>query len=80
MKDTLHYIVSAIVDDPDSVVIDEREVDGIKNYVVTVAKDDMGKVIGKEGKVIRSIRNIMKIKAMKTDVRINITLAEIPQE
>ncbi|HUQ85410.1 MAG TPA: KH domain-containing protein [Candidatus Limnocylindrales bacterium] len=80
MKDTLHYIISSIVDSPDSVVIDENEVDGIINFVVTVAKEDMGKIIGKEGKVIRSIRNIMKIKAMKTDVRINITLADIPQD
>lgn len=80
MKETLHYIISSIVDDPDSVIINEQDVDGIKNFIVTVAKDDMGKVIGKEGKVIRSIRNIMKIKAMKADVRINITLAETPQE
>lgn len=76
MKDTLHYIVTSIVDDPESVKIDENEADGIINLVITVAKEDMGKVIGKEGKVIRSIRNIMKIKAMKQNVRINVTLAE----
>jgi len=80
MKDTLHYIISSIVDDPDAVVIADEEADGILNLTVTVAKDDMGKVIGKEGKVIRSIRNIMKIKAMKHGIRINISLAEIPQE
>lgn len=80
MKDTLRYIISAIVDDPDAVKIEEKDEDGLLNLIVTVAKEDMGKVIGKEGKVIRSIRNIMKIKAMKHDVRINITLAEIPQE
>ena len=80
MKDTLHYIVTSIVDNPDAVEIAEHEEDGIQNFVVTVHKDDMGKVIGKEGKVIRSIRNIMKIKAMKHDVRINISLAEQPQE
>lgn len=80
MKDTLHYIISSIVDDPKAVAINEEEVDGIINFVVSVAKEDMGKVIGKEGKVIRSIRNIMKIKAMKADVRINITLADVPQD
>lgn len=78
MKDTLHYIVTSIVDSPDAVVVEEQAgEDGILNLIVTVAKDDMGKVIGKEGKVIRSIRNIMKIKAMKENVRINISLAEI---
>ncbi len=80
MKDTLHYIITAIVDNPDAVQIEENEEEGITNLIVTVAKEDMGKVIGKEGKVIRSIRNIMKIKAMKHNLRINISLAEIPQE
>lgn len=77
MKDTLHFIVSSIVDNPDAVTVETQEGEGgILNLIVTVAKDDMGKVIGKEGKVIRSIRNIMKIKAMKEDIRINISLAE----
>lgn len=76
MKDTLHFIVSAIVDNPDVVEIDEHEEEGLTVYTISVASDDMGKVIGKEGKVIRSIRNIMKIKAMKYNMRIKITLAD----
>lgn len=76
MKDTLHFIVSAIVDNPDAVSIAEHDEEGILNFVITVAPEDMGKVIGKEGKVIRSIRNIMKIKAMKFNQRIKISLAE----
>lgn len=77
MKDTLHFIVTSIVDNADAVAVDAQEnEEGILNLTVTVAKEDMGKVIGKEGKVIRSIRNIMKIKAMKENVRINISLAE----
>lgn len=77
MKDTLLFIVTSIVDNTDAVTVEEEEGEnGIRNLIVTVSKDDMGKVIGKEGKVIRSIRNIMKIKAMKENVRINISLAE----
>ncbi len=77
MKDTLLFIVTSIVDNTDVVTVEEEEGEnGIRNLIVTVAKEDMGKVIGKEGKVIRSIRNIMKIKAMKENVRINISLAE----
>lgn len=76
MKDTLHYIVTTIVDNPDAVTIEEQEEDGIDNLIITVAPEDMGKVIGKEGKVIRSIRNIMRIKAMKLNKRIKISLAE----
>ena len=80
MKDTLHYIITAIVDSPDAVIIDEQTVDGVDTFSVTVAKDDMGKIIGKEGKVIRSIRNVMKIAAMKQDKRITINLVEQSQE
>jgi uncharacterized protein len=80
MQETLHFIVSAIVDNPDAVKIDEHEEEGIHVYTVTVAPEDMGKVIGKEGKVIRSIRNIMKIKAMKYNQRMKITLADTAQE
>ena len=76
MKDTLLFIVSAIVDNQDAVAIEENEEDGMLNFTITVAPEDMGKIIGKEGKVIRSIRNIMKIKAMKYDKRIKISLAE----
>lgn len=76
MKDTLHFIVSSIVENPDAVSIDETEQEEMTVFTVTVAKEDMGKVIGKEGKVIRSIRNVMKVKAMKENKRINITLAE----
>lgn len=80
MQDTLHFIISSIVDKPDAVTITEHEEEDIHIYTVSVDKDDMGKVIGKEGKVIRSIRNIMKIKAMKYNQRMKITLADTEQE
>ena len=76
MKDTLQFIVSSIVDNPDAVSINEEQADGITNLVITVDPNDIGKVIGKEGKVIRSIRNIMKIKAIKHGIRINVTIAD----
>jgi predicted RNA-binding protein YlqC (UPF0109 family) len=76
MKDTLQFIVSAIVDNPDAVSIEERDEEGVTNLIITADPADIGKVIGKEGKVIRSIRNIMKIKAMKFDKHIKISLAE----
>lgn len=76
MKDTLQLIVSSIVDKPDAVHVEEEETDGITNLIITADKEDIGKVIGKEGKVIRSIRNIMKIKAMKHGIRINVSIAD----
>ncbi len=79
MKKALFSIVSTIVDNPKDVVVDEQEEEGITQFIVTVHKEDMGKVIGKEGKVIRAIRNVMKIPAMKQNKRINISLNEIAQ-
>lgn len=80
MKKALEYIISSIVDKPDEVKITETEEDGVINFVIEVAKDDMGKIIGKNGKIIKAIRNVMKIPAMKQNKRIFINLAEIPEE
>lgn len=80
MKKALEFIISSIVDKPDEVKITESEEDGVINFVIEVAKEDMGKIIGKNGKIIKSIRNVMKIPAMKQNKRIFINLAEIPQD
>jgi len=66
MKDTLHYIVTSIVDNPDSVNIEEQNENDVINLIISVDPLDMGKVIGKEGKVIRSIRNIIESKSDET--------------
>lgn len=76
MKDILQYIIKAIVDNPDKVDVAEEENEGVLNLNVTLAKEDMGKVIGKNGKVIKSIRNVMKIPAIKENKKIFINLSE----
>jgi len=77
MKETLHHIIAGIVDAPEEVKIAEEDIDGILTFKVRVAKDDAGKVIGKGGKVIRAIRNVLKIQAMKENKRINISLEDL---
>ena len=51
MHDVLTYILTSIVDKPDAVMIDEQDDNGVVTFTITVDKDDMGKVIGKDGKV-----------------------------
>ncbi|MBI2026031.1 MAG: KH domain-containing protein [Candidatus Levybacteria bacterium] len=76
MKDTLHYIVSSIVEKQDAIEISESEENGVLNFIIKVDPSDMGKIIGKGGKVIKAVRNIMKIPAMKNNKKVFISLAE----
>lgn len=63
LKETLCGIAKAIVDDPDSVSVAET-VNGNKvNLVLSVAEDDMGMVIGKNGKIAKAIRTVMRAAA-----------------
>lgn len=77
MKKALLYIVSSIVSSPEKVKIKEEEKDGLINFIVSVGKEDMGKTIGKNGKVIRAIRNVIRIPAIKQNKKINISLEEV---
>lgn len=76
MKKTLEYILSAIAEKKDKVEVEEQEQNGIINFTIKVDKDDMGKVIGKNGRVIRALRSVMKIPAIKQNKKIYINLAE----
>ena len=76
MKKALSFIVARLVENPDSIEIREEEADGFTNFVVSVPQEEMGRVIGKEGKVIRAIRNVVKIPAIRDGKRINISLEE----
>lgn len=76
MKEALESIIKLFVDNPDKVSVEEQEENGSYNYVVHAADEDIGKIIGKEGKVIRALRNSMKIKAIKENKRIHISIAQ----
>lgn len=76
MRDILLSLVKAIVDAPDAVSVEEHDDNGFVTLTISVASEDMGKVIGKEGKVIRALRNVMKIPAMKQGKKVQISLAE----
>ncbi len=77
MKDIAVYLLTHLVDQPADVEVDEQT-DETGNVTLTlkVAKDDMGKVIGKDGKIIRAIRDTIKILAVKKNVHVDVILAE----
>lgn len=72
MKETLELIISSLVNDKEAVSI--NEIDGEKSVIfeVKVAENDMGKIIGKEGRIAKAIRTIMKSLAAKEEKRITI--------
>lgn len=65
MKQTVEYLVKALVDSPDEVQVDEISGEEATTYEVRVAADDLGKVIGKQGRIANALRTIVKAIAMK---------------
>jgi predicted RNA-binding protein YlqC (UPF0109 family) len=76
MKDLLEFIVKSLVDKPEEVKVEEEKAEDFVNLRLTVAPEDMGKVIGKQGKVIKAIRTIVRIPAIKANMRVNVELTE----
>ncbi len=79
MKDIITFIVTTLVDKKDEITVVEEEKEGILYLTISAAKEDMGKIIGKNGKVIRAIRSVMKIPAIKQNKRVYVSIADSEQ-
>lgn len=65
MQELIEYLVKELVDEPDHVVITEVPQDEATTYEVRVAPNDLGKVIGKQGRIANALRTVAKAAAMK---------------
>ena len=72
MKEILETIIKNLVDNKDAIEIKELEGEQSIVFEVKVAEDDMGKVIGKQGKIASSIRTIMKAAASRESKRVTV--------
>lgn len=74
MKELVEVIAKALVDNPDEVVVTEK-VNG-KNVTVElhVAADDMGKVIGKQGRIAKAIRSVVKAASSKENLKVDVEI------
>jgi predicted RNA-binding protein YlqC (UPF0109 family) len=76
MKELIHYIASALVDHPDKIQIKETEEDDTIVIELTVAKEDLGKVIGKQGRTARAMRSLLSAAAGKVNKRSRLEIME----
>jgi len=70
MKELLEYIAKSLVDNPDAVSVVAVETDSSILLELSVGEGDMGKVIGKQGKIAKAIRTVVKSAAIRTNKRI----------
>ena len=76
MKELVEVIAKALVDDPDSVVVTEREDKKATVLEVKVADSDMGKVIGKQGRIAKAIRSVVKAAAAEEDKKVIVDILD----
>lgn len=76
MKELVEVIAKALVDDPESVVVNEREEKKTTILEVRVAESDMGKVIGKQGRIAKAIRSVVKAAAAKEDKKVIVDIMD----
>jgi predicted RNA-binding protein YlqC (UPF0109 family) len=76
MAEVVEYVAKALVDNPESVeVTEERDGDRVTVHL-QVAEDDWGKVIGRGGRIASSLRSLVKVAAVREDVRVNLEIGD----
>ncbi|MBE7025267.1 MAG: KH domain-containing protein [Ruminococcaceae bacterium] len=74
MKELLEFVVKSLVTCPDEVVIEETVSGDVITLAVHVNESDMGKVIGKQGKIAKAIRSLMKAAAARKNIKVNVDI------
>ena len=76
MKELLTAIVSGLVEEPEkvTVTVDEPNEEGVVYYHIHVAEDDIGRVIGKQGRIAKAIRVVMRAAANRNNAKISVEI------
>ena len=74
MKELVEVIAKALVDHPEEVVVSETETEKTITLELRVAQSDMGKVIGKQGRIAKAIRVVMRAAATRNDMKIMVEI------
>jgi predicted RNA-binding protein YlqC (UPF0109 family) len=68
-RDLIQYVATALIDHPEEMELTEREEDGTTVYHLHVAAKDIGKVIGRRGRVARAMRTLLKVSSIQNHTR-----------
>jgi len=74
MKKLVEFMAKALVNDPDSVVVREIEGTSATIFELSVAQEDMGRVIGKQGRVANAMRTLLRVAAVKEGKRVTLEI------
>jgi uncharacterized protein len=75
VKELVEYLARALVADPDAVSVNEEAHGGVVEYAISVAPEDTGKVIGRQGRMIQAIRALVKAANTKSGRRTHVEIA-----
>lgn len=76
MVELVEYIAKYLVDNPDSVQVTSKQGEEGLNILLSVDEKDMGKVIGKQGRIAKAIRSILKATSLKENMKVNLEIEE----
>lgn len=76
MSNLVEYIAKSLVDEPDEVRVSEHDEDGRIIVHLDVAEGDMGRVIGRDGRIATAMRSLIKVAAIKEDVRVGLEIGD----
>ena len=76
LEDLVLFLTKSLVDNPDSVEVSGTEEDSRVDLEIRVAHEDIGKVIGRQGRTIKAIRTVAKAASVKVDKRVNVEVQD----
>jgi predicted RNA-binding protein YlqC (UPF0109 family) len=74
MKELVEYIAKSIVNEPDAVKIEEEKTEEGITLKLSVADDDKGRIIGKQGQIAQAMRTLLRVKAAKAQTRVRLEI------
>ncbi len=72
MKELVEFIARSLVDDPDSVKVAEIEGERLTTYEIEVSSEEAGKLIGRQGRVIKAVRSVVRASAARRGLRVTV--------